>query len=153
MDNEKFISQHDVIYESQGRIWQDGLPLGNGSLGALAYAPFHPEWVINKNDVWDYRHPRFKRFAPKQVEEIARKKMPFVDTMAKENLESLDRYPCPKTCGSLRIRFGLNSIFAPPHRITTRLSLFDASVRANLDKHLSHPRIRSFIHSDENLLA
>jgi len=148
-----FLSQHDVVFETQPRIWQDGLPLGNGSLGSLAYAPFHPEWVVNKNDVWDYRHPEFKRFSPQEVERIAKEKKPFIETFSKENGRDLEDYPCPKSCGLLRIRFGHPSIYAPAHRISMRLRLADATLATSLDKHLSHPRITSFIHAQENILC
>jgi len=30
----KYLSQYDVVYEQQSRVWQDGTPLGNGSLAA-----------------------------------------------------------------------------------------------------------------------
>jgi len=39
-----------------GTIWQDGLFLGDGATAALAYAPQHLEWVINRNDLFDARH-------------------------------------------------------------------------------------------------
>ena len=38
-----------------GAVWQDGLFIGNGSHGVIAYAPAHLEWVVNKNDVFDRR--------------------------------------------------------------------------------------------------
>ena len=56
MDNWKeYLSQFDVVYESPSRTWQDGIPLGNGSLGAMAFESeaFYPEWTVNKNDVWN----------------------------------------------------------------------------------------------------
>lgn len=44
-----------VIERDAGAVWQDGMFIGNGSHGVLAYAPSHLEWVINKNDVFDRR--------------------------------------------------------------------------------------------------
>ena len=41
--------------EEAGRIWQDGLFIGDGATGAMAYAPMHLEWTINRNDVLDTR--------------------------------------------------------------------------------------------------
>ncbi len=41
--------------EKAGRIWQDGLFIGNGATGAMAYAPMHLEWMVNRNDVLDTR--------------------------------------------------------------------------------------------------
>ena len=46
----------DYVFErTAGAVWQDGLYIGNGSHGVLAYAPAHLEWVVNKNDVFDRR--------------------------------------------------------------------------------------------------
>jgi len=48
----------DTVFERReaGTIWQDALFLGDGATAALAYAPQHLEWVINRNDVYDARH-------------------------------------------------------------------------------------------------
>ena len=67
LDWAAYLAQLDPVYEMPARCWQDGLPLGNGSLGAMAYEPFHPEWVINKNGVWDYRHPELTRHSMEEV--------------------------------------------------------------------------------------
>lgn len=39
--------------ERAGRDWRDGILVANGSTAALAYAPAHFEWVINRNDLYD----------------------------------------------------------------------------------------------------
>jgi len=148
---EEHISQYDIIYETPGRRWEDGLPIGNGSIGCLAYAPTHPEWVINKNDVYDYRKPAFKRLKHSQVVKLVKEGKGPLDLGAIEG--GMGNYPCPKTCGQMRIRFGMPVIYSPPHRISQRLRLYDSSALFNLDKHLSHPRITSFVHADEDILA
>ena len=43
------------VREKAGSIWQDGLFIGDGATGAMAYAPMHLEWTINRNDVFDSR--------------------------------------------------------------------------------------------------
>lgn len=149
----EYLKQYDLIYETQARVWQDGIPLGNGSLAALAYEPFHLEWTINKNDVWDYRHPRFQRHSMDYLREIVAQDKNYIEEMSKENGPDLDLYPCPKTCGQLRIRFGMDSIYAPGHRISKQLDLYGGTLNTQLDKHLSHPRVTSFICAEENLLV
>lgn len=156
----QFLAQHDVVYEQQSRIWQDGFPLGNGSLGVMAYEPHHLEYTINKNDVWDYRHPKFRRHSLEHVRRLAERirrkgesNQAFVDEMNKEDGVGAGNYPCPKTCGLLRIRFGHNSVFAPGHRITKRLSLYDGVLRTSLDKHLSHPRVSSFVCAEDDVFV
>ena len=49
------VSSHNITYEYASADWRDGLLLGNGDMGAIAYAPGGREWVINKNDVFDGR--------------------------------------------------------------------------------------------------
>ena len=46
-----------VFERPAGTVWQDGLYLGNGRHGVLAYQPAHLEWVINRHDLSDRRVP------------------------------------------------------------------------------------------------
>lgn len=157
IDWKEYLSQYDLIYNSPSRSWTDGMPLGNGSLGALAYEAegFYPEWTINKNDVWDYRMPKYKRHSVEHIRKIVSENMNFAKEMQKENIPDpvLDKLPSPKTCGQLRLCFGREQYYAPGHKITTRLGLHEATLNTNLDKHLSHPRISSFICAEDNLLV
>src|SRR5262249_13044724 len=98
-------------------------------------------------------HPKFKRHSMAYVRKFTAEGKDYVTEMLKENGPDIGRYSCPKTCGQLRIRFGFDSIYAPAHRISKRLGLYDATLRTNLDKHLSHPRVASFIHPNENVLV
>lgn len=50
---EELVRKQDWICQDGGRDWRDGLLLGNGDLTAVAYAPGHFEWVVNKVDVFD----------------------------------------------------------------------------------------------------
>jgi len=153
IDWKSFLSQHDLIYEQAPKIWADGFPIGNGALGAVVYAPFHPEWIINKNDVYDYRKPKLKLL----------KHSDYLNFLKKDGTpEGLDRleehhgaadFPTPKTCATLRIAFGRDSTWNGPHGIKQRLCLHEATVRTDLDKHMSHPRIESFVHRNSNILA
>ena len=54
VDYEKYLSQHDIVYLSPAVEGFEGLPIGNGDLGAMMWTP--PEeirWTINKCDLWD----------------------------------------------------------------------------------------------------
>jgi len=166
-DWKRFLSQYDLVYENAPVIWQDGLPIGNGNLGALFYAPYHPEWVINKSDVWDYRSAKFKRIKHKELLKLLEKRYagklkarkgehpdtPIFERLLKESPPDSDKYPCPKTCGNLRIRVAQDNIYITPHKIRCRTSLCEGTLRSDLDKHLSHPRITSFVHRKKNILA
>jgi hypothetical protein len=54
VDYPGFLSQHDVVYLAPAPDGVDGLPLGNGDLGALLWTPSdHLRLAINKSDLWD----------------------------------------------------------------------------------------------------
>ncbi|MDD5705665.1 MAG: glycoside hydrolase N-terminal domain-containing protein [Kiritimatiellae bacterium] len=153
VDWSSFLSQHDLVYERTGKIWQDALPLGNGTLGALAYAPLHPEFLINKNDVYDYRHGRKQDLPYDEYVELVRKGGTVAELSKLETVTGAGPYPTTKSCGLLRIRFGTGDTWAGAHRIRQRLSLADGAVRFTLDKHMTHPRIESFVSRPDRVLA
>jgi hypothetical protein len=154
LDWQRYLAQYDMIYEMQSRCWQDGTPLGNGSLAAVAFEPFHLEWSVNKNDVWDYRLPQVNfRYSVEEMRERAARGECFLDFIRAEDGPDVGRYPAPKTCGQLRLRFGLDSVFSPAHRISKRLKLHEGTLRTSLDKHLSHPRVTSFVCAQEDVLV
>ena len=43
------------VRERAGATWQDGLFIGDGATGAMAFQPAHLEWIVNRNDVLDSR--------------------------------------------------------------------------------------------------
>ena len=51
-------------FSQAGNCWADGMLLGNGNIGAIAYAPNSMEWVINKLDVFDGRVRETKGMQP-----------------------------------------------------------------------------------------
>src|SRR6185312_11963713 len=54
VDYPAFLSQHDVVYLAPASEGVDGLPIGNGDLGAMLWTP--PDRVhlaVNKVDLWD----------------------------------------------------------------------------------------------------
>jgi len=54
VDMAAFLSQHDVLYLTPGTEGYEGLPLGNGDLGAMAWTPADRiHFQINKCDTWD----------------------------------------------------------------------------------------------------
>lgn len=149
----ELVSRHDIVYDEPGCTWTDGLPLGNGDMGALAYAPFFPEWIVNKVDIWDYREPSFPK--KRTIAEIRRMlaQGKGVRDLQDETPRDLADYPQPKTCGIVRLRVGEDMLWSPPCRITQRLHLLTATLEETLDKHLCHPRVTSFITPGENVLV
>jgi hypothetical protein len=54
VDYPAFLSQHDVVYLAPVPDGIDGLPIGNGDLGAMIWTPpDHLRLAINKVDLWD----------------------------------------------------------------------------------------------------
>ncbi len=152
------IRRYSLDYLSPSRCWQDGISMGNGDLNALAWEEdgLYPRWELNHSRIWDERVPHFKRHSMEHIRRIAAGEFPFASEMSKEAM--LDDVPyaqmnTPKYGGFLRLCFGLQPQHAPAHRITKRLDLAEATLETSLDRHLSHPRIASYVCASENLLV
>lgn len=147
VDMKSFLSQHDLVYKSAPKIWQDGFPIGNGDIGALVYKPHHLEWGINKSDVWDRRHPPSTFYTHQEVMKLIKERGrewleewggdPPIDIFSIEpsgkqygEFAMRDRgrwtapYPSPKYCGYLRIYQRDN----PIQEMAQRLCLYDGLV-------------------------
>ena len=149
------VRRHDLLYPDAALFWQDGHILGNGDIGAVVYAPSHVAWTVNKTDVFDGRTADVKLLKDSEVRERLRQ-------TGARNLAFLDkeeschcRTGIGKSCGIVKMRFGNEYYWnsAAPHKIEQRLSLAEATCHMKLDMHLSHPRIRSFVAADRNVLA
>jgi alpha-L-fucosidase 2 len=54
VDYPAFLSHHDVVYLAPAPDGIDGLPLGNGDLGAIVWTPTDRlQFAVNKIDLWD----------------------------------------------------------------------------------------------------
>ncbi|MBR2439141.1 MAG: hypothetical protein IKB25_03015 [Lentisphaeria bacterium] len=153
-----FISRYDLIYKVPSRCWQDGLTIGNGDLAAIAWenGSSQLEYQVNHSGLWDERTVKYNRFKMDHIRKIAEDGTIFKNEMLKELDPSSPPFAEVQTpCGGGQIRIvpGIVQQFAPGYRITKRLSLKDAVIETNLDKHLSHPRVRSFVSAQENILA
>lgn len=152
----EFISRHDLTREKPPSCWQDGMTMGNGSLGVVFYAPQALEWVVNKTDVIDGRVQGVKRIIP--PDEAARMVAAGATAADFENAERGDAAPAgagPKTCCCLTMDLGTGSGGArsATPEIHSRLSLHDATLHLELDKHLCHPRVEAFVRADEDMVA
>ena len=149
------VRRHDLIYPDAPRFWQDGHILGNGDMGAVAYAPSHVAWTINKTDVFDGRKADGKFLKDSEVRDrlmqTGARNLAFLN----EAEASQGRMGVGKSCGLVKMSFGNEYYWnaRPPHKSEQCLSLAEATCRLKLDMHLSHPRIRSFVAADRNVLA
>ena len=166
-DVEGIVRAQDLVYENAGTCWQDGHILGNGDLGAVAYAPYWLEWTINKVDVFDGRNAPKKRLTYKQVMAEAAKRgakdLRFLEEIEKPDTSESPLEPLLKSCGQVKIRTASNEYSwgaAHPHRVRQTLCLWDATdymdMRLPTDWRIrepSNPRVRSFVCRDRNVLV
>ena len=158
---EKLIRQSAWHYPQAGNCWQDGLFLGNGNIGVLAYAPQHLEWVFNKVDVFD----------PTVEEAMMAKILPHDQVMkllaCQEHknsmfLQELESAPMQRSSirntistAKMRLRFwpGLGWA-APPAPLTEQtLSLYDGVLQENLDSHNFHVQTEMLAARDSGVFA
>lgn len=149
---EKLIRSQDWIYDRAGSDWRDGLFLGNGNIGVLAYAPSHLEWVFNKVDVFDptVEPALLDKVTPydrlcHQLDAMKHKHSMF---LRDQESAPFDRPSLRSTLSAalLRLRFwpGIGWA-APPAPLTSqKLSLFDAVLTENMSSHRFHPAAEMF---------
>lgn len=151
-----FISQYDLVYEELPLCWQDGMLLGNGRIGSVFYGDENLNWIINKTDVIDGRGYKTGQPVPRaEAEEMVRAGARASDFERKEVLAAPPLGAGPKSCCVLALELGTGAgsgnMSAMPER-TARLGLYDGTLYVNLDKHLYHTRVTSFIPNHDNLL-
>jgi len=148
----------DWVYEPAAECWQDGLILGNGNLGVVGYAPYGLEWTINKGDIFDGRRDLAANALPDRevmarVERERAKSLEFLSEAERPPTGAVS--PLTKIAALLKLKFGEEDGWAAarPHAVRQRLSLAEGVLHNDLDMHLSHPRIDSFVPRDRNLFC
>ncbi|MBO4897702.1 MAG: hypothetical protein J5590_05335 [Clostridia bacterium] len=154
---ENIVRRQDLIYEYAANDWRDGMLLGNGSLGALAYASGPMEWVINKTDIFDGRSAKCDMLphdeVMKRVEESSDKASYFLDEEDKITDEPMMRSVSAMV---LRLYYGDSELGwnAPAFpKISHRLSLFEGEHKSSADAHFIHSEVKSIIPRGRNLFA
>ena len=153
----QLIRKQDWHYEHAGSDWRDGLLLGNGNLGVMAYAPSHFEWVVNKVDVFD---PTVEESSMLPHAEVMRR----VAEMNPKNSLFLDRLESPgkKTdlrntlsAAILRLKFWQGIGWAAPAtpKICQKLSLYDGELTSQMDAFTIHPELIQFVPRNESFFC
>lgn len=144
-----------------GKDWRDGLLLGNGNLAAVAYAPGHLEWVLNKVDVFD----------PTTAKAMLDKRLPHAELMRRIRnmspkntlfLNEAERAPASGKVirdtvspAVLRLRFwngiGWSSPAMPA--VHQHLSFYDGELSEEMSAHSFHPQVRMFIPRSTGLMC
>ena len=152
-DVKKSVCRQDWHYPSASPYWQDGIFVGNGALGSMAYAPQHLEWVFNKNDVFDptIEEAMFDKVLPhKQVMELLAKQQ-HKNSFFLRDLESApaERPSIRSTLSAcqLRLRFwhALGWAAPPAPQVEQHLSLYDGVLTENIISHNSRIALEMFI--------
>ena len=125
------VRRHDLLYPDAPRFWQDGHILGNGDLGAVAYAPSHVAWTINKTDVFDARKADVQFLKDSEIRERLRKTGARNLDFLVEAEASAGRMGIGKSCGIVKMSFGNehNWNSRAPHNAEQCLSLAEATCR------------------------
>ena len=152
------VSQHDLVYKTPPRVWQDGFPIGNGHFGGMVWQPEDPDRItigITKLDVWDHRHgemnlvsfDRYRGLLESDPEKAVKEIYDEPDYSAP--------YPSPKPCGRLTI--GIDEGFLPLNA-TLRdqrqlLKLHSATIECEYEISTKSVKVAGFVSAQKNILA
>jgi predicted RNase H-like HicB family nuclease len=155
------IRRQDWHYTA-ARDWRDGLLLGNGNIGALAYAPSHLEWVLNKVDIFDptVENGLMEKMTPhaeflRRVGAMNPKNTLFLNALEDAPLSRRPGIRNTISAAVLRLRFwqGIGWAAPPAPLVSQHLSLYDGVLEESMDAHLFHPKIKMFIPRDTGLFC
>ncbi len=103
-----YLAQHDLVYEVAPREWEEGIPLGNGDMGALVWGDGGPLRItLDKYDVWETRSkwPTDPRYNYKGMRELIAAKQ-FDEAVRIFELEGRDpKNPAPTKLPMPRMEF------------------------------------------------
>ena len=103
-------SQHNLVFDSLAKRWDEGIPLGNGWLGALIWQKGDKlRMSLDRVDLWDDRPmPEIDKLKFKWV--IEKVKMNQYDSVQKIGDEPYEKYPAPTKIAGAALEFNLNKI-------------------------------------------
>ena len=101
---------HDLVFDTLAKRWDEGIPLGNGWLGALIWEKANKiRMSIDRVDLWDDRPmPEIDKLKFKWV--VEKVKMNQYDSVQKIGDEPYEKYPAPTKIPGAAIEFDLNKI-------------------------------------------
>jgi len=102
--------QHNLVFDSLTKRWDEGVPLGNGWLGALIWQKDNKiRMSLDRVDLWDDRPmPEIDKLKFKWV--VEKVKMNQYDSVQKIGDEPYEKYPAPTKIPGAAIEFDLNKI-------------------------------------------
>lgn len=103
-------SQHNLIFDSLAKRWDEAIPLGNGWLGALIWQKDNKlRMSLDRVDLWDDRPmPEIDKLKFKWV--VEKVKLNQYDSVQKIGDEPYNKYPAPSKIPGAALEFDLNKI-------------------------------------------
>jgi alpha-L-fucosidase 2 len=102
--------QHNLVFDSLAKRWDEGIPLGNGWLGALIWQKDNKiRMSLDRVDLWDDRPmPEIDKLKFKWV--VEKVKLNQYDSVQKIGDEPYEKYPAPTKIPGAAIEFDLGKI-------------------------------------------
>ena len=102
--------KHNLVFDTLAKRWDEGIPLGNGWLGALIWQKDNKlRMSIDRVDLWDDRPmPEIDKLKFKWV--VEKVKMNQYDSVQKIGDEPYEKYPAPTKIPGAALEFDLNKI-------------------------------------------
>ncbi len=152
MDMERFLAQHDLIFNGLPEKWLDGLFLGNGNIGLMMWGNGSPLiFSLDKYDTWEERSSFLygSDHTYKDLRALVEAKK-FDEAKQKYESKYTDKdiYPTRLPLPRLELDFG-----AKFQGANARLHLESATFTARLDLGYSSCDIEGFVHADNNLFV
>ena len=103
-------SQHNLVFDTLAKRWDEGIPLGNGWLGALIWQKENKfRMSLDRVDLWDDRPmPEIDKLKFKWVVEKVRLNQ--YDSVQKIGDEPYEKYPAPTKIPGAALEFDLDKI-------------------------------------------
>ena len=102
--------KHDLVFDALAKRWDEGIPLGNGWLGALIWQKDNKlRMSLDRVDLWDDRPmPEIDKLKFKWV--VEKVKMNQYDSVQKIGDEPYEKYPAPTKIPGAALEFDLSKI-------------------------------------------
>lgn len=103
-------SQHNLVFDTLAKRWDEAIPLGNGWLGTLIWQKENKlRMSLDRVDLWDDRPmPEIDKLKFKWV--VEKVKLNQYDSVQKIGDEPYEKYPAPTKIPGAAIEFDLNKI-------------------------------------------
>ena len=145
-----FLARHDLVYEAAPETWRDGIPLGNGTIGAVLWGDGAPLRItLDHCALWDLRSPRFrdKRYSFDHYKRLFRQgRISEISGIFDFRRQSI----VPSRLPPVRLELACGR---GPADYTARLKLASASAEGKVTSAAGAVRWRAFLAAEEDVLV